>query len=437
MTTSNKSDSSNVEALLADGRRRSGRKRIVVALVVLAILGGAGFAVYRLKFSKRAADGVGYETAEVTCGDLKSTITSTGTVEALNTVEVGAEISGRIEEITVDFNDPVEKDQLLVVLDPQQQKASVEEAKAKVLAARAGRAEAKAALLEANQNEARVRALAEKGLTSSKELESAVASAARAKASLTSAKASAALSQATFEAAVNKLEKTEIRSPIDGMVLSREVEVGQAINAGMQTPVLLSLAEDLRKMELSSQVDEADIGMVAVGQDASFTVDAYPERTFESAVVSVRNVPTTDSNVVSYEVILTVDNSDLLLKPGMTATVDIITEAQHDVLLVPNKALRFKPPEEGGRRRGPPMPLLGRGGRKEGGGDRSKAKAGAMGNLGEMGANDAVVWILEGGGPSPVKVRKIATDGIRTAVDGEGLEIGARVIVDMTDGGQE
>lgn len=437
MATSDTSEAGDLGSILATDKRRSRRKKFIVAAVVLLVLGGGGYPAY-LKLTGDDSKGqVRFETAAVIRGDLKSTITATGTVEALNTVEVGAEISGQIQTIAVDFNDPVRKGQLLVELDPQQQEAAVAEAKAKVLAARAGQAESKAALLEATQNETRVKALAQRGLASAKDLEAATASAARAKASLASSKASAALSQATYEASVSKLGKTEIRAPIDGMVLSREVEVGQAINAGMQTPVLFVLAEDLRQMRLSSQVDEADIGMVKVGQSASFTVDAYPQREFDSQVISVRNVPVTDQSVVSYEVLLTVDNSELLLKPGMTATVDIITEAQEGALIVPNKALRFKPPsdEASGMRRGPPMPLLG-GGKRGGDQKGDKGKARPLAKLGDIGSSQGVVWILEGGKPSPVKVTKLATDGARTAVGSDRLEAGTEVIVDLIDGGE-
>lgn len=437
MTTANKLGSHDTESLLASDRRHSHRKKLIIAVVAVLFLGGGGVVAYKLFLGQSASGELGYETAVVRRGDLRSSITTTGTVEALNTVEVGAEISGQIQNITVDFNDPVEKGQLLVELDPQQQQAAVAEARAKVLAARAGQAESRAVLLEANQAQTRAKALAERGLASSKELEAATAGAARAKASLASSKASAALAQATYETAVTRLAKTEICSPIDGTVLSREVEVGQAINAGMQTPILFVIAENLKHMRLSSQVDEADIGMVRVGQPATFTVDAYPERVFASGVISIRNVPTTDQNVVSYEVLLTVDNADLLLKPGMTATVDIITEAQEGTLIVPNKALRFKPPNADGtaRKRGPGrgLPLLGggRGGPKGGSRDGSKP----MDKLGKIGSGEGIVWILKGNQPQPFKVKKLATDGADTAIECAELEAGAAVIVDLAESG--
>jgi HlyD family secretion protein len=229
-------------------------------------------------------------------------------------------------------------------------------------------------------------------------------------------------------------------SPISGTVLSREVEVGQTINAGMQTPVLFVIAEDLRRMRLSSRVDEADIGAVVPGLRATFTVDAHPDLEFASEVLAVRNVPEVEQNVVSYEVILSVDNEKMLLKPGMTAAVEVITAKHADVMLVPNKALRFSPPAEGRgfRRRGPPMPFLGPRGRGKG-----EKKASPLAALGEVKAGHGVVWVLppsKGPGapePKPVMVRRIATDGVQTAIQSDELHPGDAVVVDQADKAQE
>jgi len=435
--------SGDLERMLTTDRRRSRRKKVVVVLVLLLVLGGGGVLAYRFLFQETGDGQPRYETEVVRRGDLKASITSTGTVEALNSVEVGAEISGKIEAIHVDFNDRVTSGQLLAVIDPLQQKAAVDEARAKMLAARAGVAQSKASLVENQQAEKRARALAERGLISSKDLEAAIAGAAMAKASLESAKASAALAQATYDAAVTKLDKTEIRSPIEGVVLSREVEVGQTINAGMQTPVLFIIAEDLSRMRISSNVDEADIGEIQVGQSATFNVDAFPDRAFESEIVAVRNVPITDQNVVSYKVLLTANNSELLLKPGMTATVDITTMAQKDALIVSNKALRFSPPRDDERFRGPPrgLPLLGgKGGGRPGGGKRPEGtdgRGGSLQKLGEIGAKQGVVWTLEGGRPRPHKVVKLASDGVDTAIESEDLTEGTSVIVELAEQGEE
>ena len=412
--------------ILTTGKRRARWRRVIVAAIVLCVAGAAAF------FGLRVFGSAG-ETAALRQGDLKAAITATGTVEALNTVQVGAEVSGKIAALHADFNASVTAGQLLAEIDPEQAKAAVAEAKAQVLAARAGVAKANATLIAARLDTERSKALEEKGLLSKKELETAVSGFELAEASLEAAKASLALAQASYDSSRTKLGKTQIVAPISGTVLSREVEVGQTINAGMQTPVLFTICEDLGRMRLSSSVDEADIGVVKKGQIASFTVDAYPERTFDSVVDSVRNVATISSNVVSYEVLLTVDNSELLLKPGMTASVEIVTLLLKDVLLVPNKALRFSPPAEGRGFRGPPgMPFLGG---KPGGRSQEKKAGAAAGKPGEIGAHRAVVWVLEGAAPKRVVVEKLATDGTSTAIESDTLRAGSRVIVDLAETG--
>lgn len=410
----------------------------MLVIAALAILAGVALGVMKWKKGNEAAAVPRYVTEEVTKGDIIASISATGTVEALNTVEVGAEISGKILALNADFNDAVIEGQVLAVIDPEQLKASVDQAKAQMLAAQAQVAEAEATLVESKQDRARVKDLAAKGLVSLKELEGAEAKAIRAEASLKSAQASAALAKASFSSARSKLGKTEIVSPINGTVLSKEVEAGQTINAGMQTPVLYIIAEDLKRMRLSSRVDEADIGNVTSGQAAAFTVDAYPGKKFESVVTSVRNVPQTDQNVVSYEVLLSVDNQAMLLKPGMTASVEIITEKHTDKLLVPNKAFRFAPPKESAGFRRPPgggVPFL------KGAGDKDKTKKpDRMREMGKIAANEGVLWIPDDkdgpGGLKPVKVEKLATDSIRTAIQTEKLSVGDKVIVEQADSGQ-
>ncbi len=417
-----------LEGLLAAGKRRGRWRKAIIAAVVLVAAAVAALWFLGILGPGEADEAAQYEIATVTKGDIKASITATGTVEPLNTVEVGAEVSGRIAELGADFNDAVTEGQLLAVIDPEQAKAQMDEARAQVLGARAKVAEARASLNEAKLDEERSRALAEKGLISPKELEAAVSKAERARASLQSSRASAAIADASFASAKTKLGKTEIRAPISGTVLSREVEVGQTINAGMQTPVLFTIAEDLRRMRLSSKVDEADIGSIAVGQAASFTVDSYPDRSFASGVESVRNVPITNDNVVSYEVLLSVDNEDLLLKPGMTATADIVTLFLGDALLVPNRALRYSPPAKSRMPRTPPgMSFLG-GGRDKKTGEKKGNSAEARG---AAGANRGRVWVLKAGAPEPVVVEKLATDGTNTAIAADSLAVGTEVVVGL------
>jgi HlyD family secretion protein len=430
-------EADGLEQILTADKRRSRWKRALAAVIAIGLAGVAVFVGLRLFGADSDQSAPRYKTVKIARGDLKAAITSTGTIKALNTVEVGAEVSGKIAALHADFNDSVTAGQLLAEIDPEQAKATVAEAKAQVLAARAGVAKANATLLAARLEEERSKALAEKGLLSKKELEAAVSSYQLAEASLQSARASLALSDASYTSSRTKLGKTQIVAPISGTVLSREVEVGQTINAGMQTPVLFTICEDLGHMRLSSSVDEADIGVVKAGQTASFTVDAYPERTFASLVESVRNVATVTSNVVSYEVLLSVDNSELLLKPGMTASVEIVTLLVEGALLVPNKALRFTPADAASSKGGPPrgmprgLPFLGgpRGGKSEG----KTPNEASLESLGKLGPRKAVVWVLEGAALRPVAVEKVATDGTSTAVKSDALAEGALVAVDVVE----
>jgi HlyD family secretion protein len=337
--------------LEGSGRRRWLKPVLWIAALALLL---AGFLVWR---ARGADDGApSYVTAPVERGDLTVTVTATGTLEALDTVEVGSEVSGRVLAVHVDFNDRVTAGQILATLDPEQARARADEASAQVAAASAGLVRAQATAAEAQQNLARTRRLAESGVLSSQELDGAEATAQRSAAEVASARAQASVAQASLVSARSALEKTAVRSPIDGVVLARSVEPGQTVAASLQAPVLFTLARDLGQMTLHVDVDEADVGKVREGAEATFTVDAHPGREFPSQVVSLRNVATTDQNVVTYEAVLAVENRELLLRPGMTATAMIQAERKADVLLVPNAALRFTPPEvttaEGGGPRG-------------------------------------------------------------------------------------
>jgi HlyD family secretion protein len=419
-----------LESLLDTHRKKGRFRRILLLVLISVIIAGVGFGVYRWKQGEAKRQLPKYVTEPIAKGELTSTISATGTVEALNTVEVGAEISGRILSLNADFNDTVSVGQILAEIDPEQHKAAVAQAKAQVLAANAHVAESKATLIESKQESERAKALFAKGLVAPKEMESAEAKTIRAEASLKSAKASAAVSKANFDAARSNLNKTEIVSPINGTVLSREVEVGQAINAGMQTPVLFVIAENLKRMRLSSLVDEADIGKVLPGQSATFTVDAYPGREFTSSVTSVRNVPQTDQNVVAYEVLLSVDNQQLLLKPGMTASVEIVTEKLKDVLLVANKAFRFSPNRDDMGFRGGPMLFMGR---------RNRSKSSGSMNHPEkktkLTANQGLLWMIDKNGPPgavrSITVDKLASDGNRTAIESDEATEGLEVIIEQ------
>jgi HlyD family secretion protein len=396
---------------LGIGKGATARRWILRGLVAVLLVAVA-FA-FALRFVRSRAESAApkFKTAAAARGDIHVTITATGTLKGLNTVEVGAEVSGKVLKVNADFNDRVKKGQVLAEIDPEQQRAAVDESSARVSEADAAIRQAKATLVEARQSAARAELQVREGVASQKELETAKAAEARAEAALASASAGAIVARASLKSARSRLEKTTILSPIDGVVLARLIEPGQTVTAGFQTPVLFKLAEDLRRMSLHVFVDEADVGRAREGQGASFTVDAYPERVFPSKVTSLRNEPKTEQNVVTYEAVLAVDNADLLLRPGMTATATIIAEVREGVLTVPNAALRFTPPSERPRQGfGPPQPT-------------GPSAAGPR------------VWVQRGAAPEAISVKIGASDGRVTEILSGDLTEGTEVLVDVAEPG--
>lgn len=326
-------------------QQTSGRKRVrfwVVAAIVTVLAAGAAMFFFTAK-----SDSIQYRTAEVQRGNLTITVTATGTLEPTNQVEVGSELSGIIKTVEVDYNDRVKAGQVLAKLDTERLEPRVLQSQAALESAQAKLLEAEANVLETRNELKRLKRLGElskKKLPSQHDLDAAEAAFKRAQAGEAGAKAQVSQAQATLRQDRTDLAKAVIRSPINGIVMECHVEPGQTFAASFQTPVLFTLAEDLSKMELHIDVDEADVGNVQAGQDATFTVDAYPDRRFPSRIVKVYYAPQVVQDVVTYEALLTVDNSKLLLRPGMTATAEIITKTVEDAILVPNGALRFTPP---------------------------------------------------------------------------------------------
>jgi len=376
----------------------------VIAAVVAVALG--------LRQGLRPPRDSKFRVAPVTRGDLRVTITATGTLQATTTVEVGAEVSGRILKMTVDANDPVKKGQVLAVINPELLAAAVDQAAAQLEASRAAIRVAEATRDETQLAADRARAQSKEGIGSQKDLEAALAAAARAVAQVASANASTALARAALVSARSTLDKATIISPIDGVVLSRSMEPGQTVTAGFSTPVLFKIAEDLTHMRLDVDVDEADVGRAREGQEASFTVDAYPARSFPSRVLLLLNEPKTSSNVVTYKGRLAVDNDERLLRPGMTATATIVASVEHDVVLAPNAALRFVPPTVGPGAGGPP----GMGGPKHAGEVVDKDRKG--------------VYVVEPTGLRRVAVRVGATDGTNTELLSDEIGPGTQLAVD-------
>ncbi|MCS6925513.1 MAG: efflux RND transporter periplasmic adaptor subunit [Candidatus Binatia bacterium] len=313
-----------------------------ITRVVLAIL-AAGAALGAWWFLREGQPPITYLTAPVERGAISQLVTATGTVNPVTTVQVGTYVSGPIKALFVDFNSPVRRGQRVAQIDPRPFVMKVKQAEANVATARAQVEKDKADLNFKQQVLKRARELFERALIAKQEVEAAERDYEQALAQLQLDQARLAQNLAALEEARVNLGYTDIVSPVDGVVVSRNVNVGQTVAASFQTPVLFEIAQDLTKMQVNTNVSESDIGGVKEGQSAFFTVDAYPERQFWGRVVQVRNAPQTVQNVVTYDVVVSVENPDLALKPGMTANMSIITAHREDVLKVPLAALRFRP----------------------------------------------------------------------------------------------
>lgn len=388
----------------------AGRRRILYwTLSILLALAAVGVA-YR--FIHRPAVQYTYTTMPVASAPLTVTVTATGQLQPLVQVDIGSEVSGTIEKVEADYNSRVRKGQVLARINTDKLAAGA--------AADARTADARATVKVDELAVWRCRTLHAKQLCAQQALDEAQAALERAQASLDAAGAEAEQAAAAQKVAETDLAKAVIRSPIDGIVLIRSVEPGQTVAAIFQSPVLFTLAQDLAHMELDVDVDEADIGSVKGGQPAKFTVDAYPDRSFPARLTQVRFGPKTVQGVVTYQAVLMVDNQDLALRPGMTATASITVKHVEHALLVPNAALRFQPPEEErGESRGlvasllphPPHSVT----------DHTSAPAGGP---------ERDIWVLKAGRPEQVRISIGASDGSVTQVLKGALEEGDLVITD-------
>ncbi len=373
------------------------------ALVAMALVVGAA-----LFFSLRgtAGDGSDRFVAEpLSRGKITAKVTATGTLSALVTVQVGSQISGRIRELLADFNTPVKKGQVIARIDPSLFRAAVERAEANLVAARGNLEKAQADARDAQRKLERSRALDAERVVSKADLDTAQAAADAAKGQVAAAQGAVAQARAALNEAEVNLGYTTIVSPTDGVVIERNVDVGQTVAASLQAPTLFLIAQDLAKMQVDTSVPEADVGRLSQGMTATFTVDAYPGRHFTGVVRQIRNAPETIDNVVTYDAVLDVSNADLRLKPGMTANVTFVVDERDDVLRLPNAALRFRPPRDVARS------------------DDLTPTAPGLRN----------VWVLRGGKPVRVEVRTGITDGTFTEVVSGPIEAGDRVITDSLD----
>ncbi len=411
-----------IEASLGVGHAK---RRIPVWLIwaaVAAIIGALGFWWFQAA-EERAK--VTYITEPVTRGDLTVTVSATGTIEPTNLVEISSELSGTIMDVLVDFNDVVTAGQVLARLDTVQLEAQMSVQVASHAAAEAQLANARASLLEAETDYDIVKRLDERGVTSHSNLTASQAALSRAHANVASAQANLDLAQAQLEAQKAVLSKATIVSPINGIVLDRSVDAGQIVAASLSAPELFTIAEDLAQMELQVDVTEADIGRISVGDMASFTVDAYDNSTFPAQISMVRYASDNTDGLVTYKAILSVENGDLLLRPGMTATADITVAQYSDVLLVPNASLRFAPPQV----------IKVEASNDEGGGGLLKLiMPSRNGNDTMRSMSDNTLWVLRDGVATEIEVERADSDGLLTIIETRALAVGDQVIVDMVEG---
>jgi HlyD family secretion protein len=392
---------------------------VLVSIGVLAITATLA-AYYRTTGGDKSPQ---FVTASATRGDVVELVEATGKLEAVTTVQVGTQVSGTIQSLHADFNSQVRKGQVVARLDPSVLDAQVEQAQATVARLAADVERARIQLDDAQLKLQRARELLKRGLIPALDLENAETTARQAAASLKAAEAQVVQSRASLNQARVNLSHTVIKAPVDGIVISRNVDVGQTVAASMSAPTLFEIAKDLTEMQVNASIDEADIGRIASGQHVSFKVDAYPNDTFSGTVAQVRLDPVVAQNVVSYVTIINVPNRDLKLKPGMTANVSIEVARADDAVRVPNAALRFVPTEEmlaAMPKAEPPA------------GEAVAPRARPAGQGGRRPADVARVWTLQEGQLRPVRVRTGISDGVLTAIlEGE-LQEGAAVVTGVT-----
>jgi HlyD family secretion protein len=317
-------------------------RRLIIAAIVL-VASAAAFWFWK---GRGGSDEQRFRTAKVEQGDIRVAISATGTLSALSTVDVGSEVSGKVTEVLADFNDRVRKGQVIARIDPSTFEAQIAQGDAGIASARANLQTAQAALRNAELDYGRKASLVQQKLIARGDLDQAQAARDQARAQVAAAEAQIRQQQASTQNFRLNLGRTVIFSPVDGVVLNRSVEPGQTVAASLQAPVLFKIAEDLVRMEIVLAVDESDIGQVKQGQTVSFTVDAFPDRRFRGEVSQVRLSATNTNNVITYPVVVAVDNSDEVLLPGMTTNAEIEVSRRDNILKVPNAAMRFKPPVE-------------------------------------------------------------------------------------------
>ncbi len=374
---------------------RPARRRWRGPLIAVAVVAAGGAVAW---WQLGGPGPMHYTTAPVTKATVATTVSATGTVNPETVVQVGSYVSGVVREVSCDYNTVVKAGQLCATIDPRLYQPVVEQAKANLAVAKAQLGKDQANLAYAKSSLDRTQTLASRGISTKDALDNARSAYQQAVAQIALDQATIDQRQAALDAAQVNLDYTKIISPVDGTVVSRNVNVGQTVAASFQTPTLFLIATDLTKMQVDANVSESDIGQVKAGEKAQFTVEAYPKRRFEGNVVQIRQAPITVQNVVTYDVVISAPNDELALKPGMTATVRIVTAERKDVPTVPNQALRFAPGGPAAAPQGSPR-----------------------------------LWVLKDGTPQPVAVTTGLADATRTEITG-GVAPGDKVIVSATEG---
>src|SRR5687767_13805989 len=404
------------------------RKKILLTTAALLLAGGAGFAYWRMGGVSAEAP---FVTTPVQRGNITQVVSSTSTLQAGVTVQVGSQVSGTIDKLFANFNSKVQAGQIVAQLNQDKFKAAVDQAKANLIAAQSSLAKAKVSVEDAGRTLERTRELRKRELTAQSELDAAQTAHDAAMAQLEVNEAQVAQAQAAINQVSVDLNNTTIRSPVDGIVISRTVDVGQTVAASLQAPTLFTIANDLSKMEVHTNVDEADVGNVVEKQEVTFTVDAFPTRRFRGRVHQVRNAPIAVQNVVTYDAVVRIDNKELLLKPGMTANVQFLVSRQEDVLSIPNMAMRFKPPEY----KDEAQELL----RQEQSraaprvGARRTSRSGSVGGGGRS-ERRVRIYVLREAKAHPIEVLLGITDGSKTEVRDGDLKENDAVIIGTASG---
>ncbi len=396
------------------------KKYLIILTVLILIVGSSGYFYY-----KRTPE-ISYKTARIERGAIVSTVAATGNLSAVTTVQVGTQVSGTIQKLYADFNSRVKKGQAIAEIDPSLFNASVEQSRGNYLSAEANLQKAKVTLTDAERTFSRNKKLLADGIISQGDFDAAETASQSSRSAVTAAEGTLAQAQGSLMQSRTNLRYSTIRSPVDGVVISRAIDVGQTVAASFQTPTLFTIAQDLTKMQIEVSVDEADISRIQLHQPATFTVDSYPEQTFRGKVVQIRSAPVITQNVVTYVVVVNVDNSDLKLKPGMTANVSVEVAKKDDVLKLPPAALRFKPKSKGDDAKG------------KGNGDRPSSVPGPSGGIRSGSAKgkerNQKVFLLKEDKPVAVSVKTgIANNSSIELVEGD-LKDGDEVIIEQSGG---